>query len=216
MIEAYGSSVTDYVVIGRYEPPQRNGEPTTREHIERMTRRMMKRSMQQAMLMDQNELRHLILMEQLGVREEQRPDGEAWAHLQPDGSFELVRLRPGKASVIVAGRDRKRGLVTITGVDVVSAVVGTDPRLNPVDVNPYACMYEVTVRDADGNPIVARKLDCLATEDSFTGFAIEFKDGRARFVGNLGLISITASSEGYQPVTVHSPAQIVTVTLRAR
>jgi hypothetical protein len=35
-------------------------------------------------------------------------------------------------------------------------------------------------------------------------------------VGNLGLLSITATAEGYQPVTVYSPAQIITVTLQAK
>jgi hypothetical protein len=85
-----------------------------------------------------------------------------------------------------------------------------------VDLSPYACIYEVMVRDADGNPIAAGKLDCLAIEDQMTRFTIEFKDGRARFVGNLGLLSISATAEGFQPVTVYSPAQIVTVTLEPR
>jgi len=214
VIEAYGSSVMDYIVVGRYEPPPASGEPMTPEMRNRIVRRMMKRAMQKNM---SEEINRAILQQAFGEeqREEHRPDGQAWARLQPDGSFELTGLKPGKTSVIVAARDRQRGLVTITGVDTLPAVVGADPKLNPADLNPYACVYEVTVRDAEGNPIIAGQLECLATEDQHTGFAIEFKDGRARFVGNIGLLSITASAEEYQPVTVYSPAQIVTVTLRA-
>jgi|RhiMethySRZTD1v2_1073278.scaffolds.fasta_scaffold4657101_2 hypothetical protein len=55
-------------------------------------------------------------------------------------------------------------------------------------------MYDVSVRDAEGNPIVAGKLDCQANEDRQTGFSFELEDGRATFVGNLRL-SLTQRSQ---------------------
>jgi hypothetical protein len=215
VVEAFGSSVTDYVVVGRYEPPPSTGEPMTRERFERITRRMMKQTMQADISRAYNQavLQQLFGEEQ---REEQRPDGEAWAHLQPDGSFELVGLKPGKASVTVAVRDRHRGLVTVSGIDVLPATVGTDPKVNPLDLNPYACVFQVLVRDPEGAPITAGSLDVQVNEDQLARFTVPFTDGRARFVGNLRLASITATTEGYQPVTVYSPAQIVTVTLQAK
>jgi hypothetical protein len=216
VIEAYGSSVTDYIVVGKYEPPKGpdiEWTPERQANLERELKRLTMRRLQRQAEADFNEMLTRRLMEDILGREEQRPDGDAWAHLQPDGSFELVGLKPGKNSVIVAARDRKRGLVTVSGVDVLPVVVSRDPRLNPVDLNPHACVYEVTIRDAEGIPIAAGSLDALASEDNHTRFTVEFKDGRARFVGNMGLLSITATAEGYQPVTVYSPAQIITVTL---
>jgi hypothetical protein len=219
VIEAYASNVTDYIVVGKYEPPKGPDvawTPERQANLERELRRLTMRRLQRQAEADLNEMLTRRLMEDILGREEQRPDGDAWAHLQPDGSFELVGLRPGKASVIVAARDRQRGLVIVSGVDVLPAVVSTDPRLNPVDLNPYACVYEVIVRDSEGTPVAAGTLFGQDTDDPHTGFEVPFTEGHATFVGRIGMASIKAAAAGYQPVTVYSPAQLITVTLRAQ
>jgi hypothetical protein len=209
VIEALGSRIEDYIVVVRHEPPPVEWTPETRARLDRSLERELRQMTRNAMVTR-------MLMQDLGHQSqpEQRPDGEAWTLLQPDGRFELGNLRPGKSSVIVAARNRTRGLATIAGVEIRSDVLTQDPRVNPVNLNESACVYSAVVTDPDGALIARGSLEVLPVEkDGHGKFTIDLEDGSASFVGPLWIDRITISAEGYRAVFLRSPTQTLRVTL---
>jgi hypothetical protein len=211
VIEALDSHVEDYIVVVRTEYPAVEWTPDRHARLKRSIQREMRK-----MIQNPDEFRTQMLMQELGHQPEQRPDGEAWTLLDQDGRFELSNVRPGKSSVIVAARNRTRGLATITGVDVQSGIVTEDARLDPVNMNEHACVYRVAIVNGQGAGLPSGRLDVLPVEkDGHGKFTVEFKDGEVRFLGPLWIDQITVEAEGYQPLLLRSPLQSIRVTLEA-
>lgn len=208
VIEALDSSVEDYIVVARYEQPPVEWTPERMARIERAFRRDLRKQVQMQ-----------VLMQDLGPesKPEQRPDGEAWTLLDPDGRFELTNVRPGKSSVIIAARNRTRGLATIAGVDVQPGIVTEDARLDPVNMNEHACVYRATIVDPGGLAVQQGTLEVLPSEkDAHGKFFIEFKDGAARFLGPLWIDQVQVEADGHAPFILRGPPQTLSVMLTQR
>jgi RNA polymerase sigma factor (sigma-70 family) len=202
IIEALGSKPSDYVAVVRYA-----------DWAERHRSELESEGEPEPEIVVYTNIPHA---RSILVRQEQQLDGDAATKVGPDGSFELANLQPGPATVLIAVDDRKQSLVEVCDVDVQEGRVCTDKRLNPVDINPYACMYDVGVVDAEGQWVGNSYIEINASDDPRSRFAVSCGSDRARFVAPLRVATITAMAPGYDPVTVYSPAQIITVTLREK
>jgi len=151
----------------------------------------------------------------LGYVEIRHPSGDVGTYLQPDGSFELLNVKPGIVSVTISMRANNRKIVTIADITIPEGAIAIESRLNPVDLDSCARLYDVSVVGEDGEPVPTARLAVFAGSAPDAEFYVEFEHGVARFVGPMTPYKFIISSEGYLPATLFLPTPSIRVQLDA-